>query len=186
MGIQIKPLMNSSNSSLRISKSSPGDVLINTLTNISNVIYNNNNNKIRYTNQNVLYITCRQVVCTYVQRVWVCYNTFLISSWTWTRGSWAQEAKVRSTEASISRVIRSLRWGDLRNALMSVWSLFWWCPLMLRIEFSPSSSVMDLGYAGTNMFPWFWSTTLLTSASVDTMIGVPIMFVLNTFPYLNS
>jgi len=43
MGIQIKPLMNSSNSSLRMFISSPGDVLINTFTNISNVIYNNNN-----------------------------------------------------------------------------------------------------------------------------------------------
>ena len=111
-------------------------------------------------------------------------NTFLISSWTWTKGSWDQEAKVRATEASMSRVILSLRWGDLRNALMRVCSLFWWAPLMLRIEFSPSSSVIDLGYAGTNVFPWFWSTTLLTSASVDIMIGVPIMFVLNTFPYL--
>lgn len=34
--------------------------------------------------------------------------------------------------------------------------------------------------------PWFCKTTLLTSGSVDTMIGVPNMCVLNTLPYLQS
>lgn len=34
------------------------------------------------------------------------------------------------------------------------------------------------------MLPWFCKTTLFTSESVDTMMGVPNMFVLNTSPYL--
>lgn len=36
------------------------------------------------------------------------------------------------------------------------------------------------------MLPWFCKTTLFTAGSVDTMMGVPSMCVLNTFPYLQT
>lgn len=36
------------------------------------------------------------------------------------------------------------------------------------------------------MLPWFCKTTLFTAGSVDTMMGVPRMCVLNTFPYLQT
>lgn len=55
---------------------------------------------------------------------------------------------------------------------------------MWSIEFFPNNSLTDLGYAGIKMLPWFSNTTLFTSVSVETMMGVPNMFVLNTFPYL--
>jgi hypothetical protein len=43
---------------------------------------------------------------------------------------------------------------------------------------------MDLGYAGIKVLPWLCKITLFTSGSVEIMMGVPNMCVLNTFPYL--
>ena len=111
-------------------------------------------------------------------------ETFLDSFWTYIGLLSFQVARASLTEFSKTLVTRALSGADLRNPRISACIRLWGLPLVWSIELFPNNSLTDLGYAGIKMLPWFSNTTLFTSVSVETMMGVPNMFVLNTFPYL--
>lgn len=110
--------------------------------------------------------------------------TFFVSSCMYMGQSSFQLAIDSWTYFCISLVIWAFSCWDLKKAPISPCILLWRLPLISKIEDSPINWVRDLGYEGTKTFASLCSINLFTSASVETIVGLPNMCDLNTLPYL--